>query len=1010
VLNPTQPISRISKKNRCLQRQAIDQKTRMKPKKNPFLAVITLAGFALAAPSAQAATLTWDTANDGATITAGNGAWNTTGGNLVWNNAGTNVIWSQTSATVATNAAVFAGTDGTANQYAIAIAGSDTMNAQSLTFNSSGYQISGGTLALRPTGTTNGSITVAAGKTATIDSLLSYSNNAAAANTINSGATLNLGGGASNSQYTFNGAGTVNITGGSYEANIGNINVSSFNISGGTYNITPGNTGGYNFGNAVARNVDVRVTDTGALTLNNTATNTGATAPYIAIGNNTNNTAYTTSLTVQSGGTVSVGALTNRAGELRISNTANANGLLDVQGGTVTIGTGKAANQIYLFKAGSGAGYTAAMTQSGGTVTTNGIQFGGTTGTYDAASSASLQVTGGSLYIGAAGITKGSGAGALTTTIKLEGGTVGADASWSSSLDMQLGTAGGGVTFSSQSAAGGGRAITLSGNLSDVSGVNGTLTKAGVSDMFLTGTNNTYSGGTTVDAGRLFINAAGALPSTGAVTVNAGILILNASGTPAYTQSITLADGSNLSLRKAATLSNVTLATAGTLTFNKDDAATQALTLSSATALTGALTVQVGGGTGAAGAVTLTGILSGSGGSLVKTGSGTLSLTGANTFDGGLTIENGTVEAKVSPAALGAGTVAMGGAGSTGATLITGKALSNAFTINAPDSGSVIIGANGGGSGFTLSGGITLNGGLTIQTYNNVISGATKATAGITGGITGTGDVVLDNLGLAANAFNITTNAINHTGSLTLQGTATGDTTIGAAIGANVTGVTQNSATSRLVLSGVSTYTGATNVNAGVLAVNGSLANTSTTVGSGGTLQGSGSIAGAVTVQSGGIIAAGNSIESLATGALTLGGGSTFAYEIDKDAAAGVAGDLTAVTGNLTLDVSNLAILTLTELGTAGSWTAGDKLTLISYSGTWNGGLFDYGGTLADDSTINFSGMDWTFNYNDTAAGTNYTGDLTGSSYVTMTAIPEPNVAALLGGLSVLALLRRRRN
>jgi hypothetical protein len=54
--------------------------------------------------------------------------------------------------------------------------------------------------------------------------------------------------------------------------------------------------------------------------------------------------------------------------------------------------------------------------------------------------------------------------------------------------------------------------------------------------------------------------------------------------------------------------------------------------------------------------------------------------------------------------------------------------------------------------------------------------------------------------------------------------------------------------------------------------------------------------------------------------------------------------------------------------------------------------------------------MDWAFNYNDTVAGTNYTGDLTGSSFVTMTAIPEPNAAALVGGFGVLALLRRRRN
>ena len=209
-------------------------------------------------------------------------------------------------------------------------------------------------------------------------------------------------------------------------------------------------------------------------------------------------------------------------------------------------------------------------------------------------------------------------------------------------------------------------------------------------------------------------------------------------------------------------------------------------------------------------------------------------------------------------------------------------------------------------------------------------------------------------------------------------------------------------------LSGASTYTGATNVTGGVLAVNGSLANTSTTIGTGSTLQGSGSIGGSVTVQGGGTLAAGNSIESLATGALTLEALSTFAYEIDNDAAANVAGDLTAVSGNLIIDSGNTANLTLGELG-SGSWTIGEKLTLISYSGTWNGGLFDYAGTLADDSTFTFSGMQWLFNYNDTVAGTNYTDDLTGSSFVTMTAVPEPS-AALLGGLGLLVLLRRRRN
>jgi hypothetical protein len=144
---------------------------------------------------------------------------------------------------------------------------------------------------------------------------------------------------------------------------------------------------------------------------------------------------------------------------------------------------------------------------------------------------------------------------------------------------------------------------------------------------------------------------------------------------------------------------------------------------------------------------------------------------------------------------------------------------------------------------------------------------------------------------------------------------------------------------------------------------------------------------------------------------LTQNAGSTFAYEIDNDALPGLAGDLTAVTGNLTLDAGNAAILTLAELGT-GSWTPGEKLTLISYSGSWNGGLFTNGGVIADDSSFMFSGVEWLFNYNDTAAGTNYTGDLTGSSFVTMTVIPEPSTL-VLGGLALLGFagagLRKRR-
>ena len=156
---------------------------------------------------------------------------------------------------------------------------------------------------------------------------------------------------------------------------------------------------------------------------------------------------------------------------------------------------------------------------------------------------------------------------------------------------------------------------------------------------------------------------------------------------------------------QAATLSNVSLPTSGGVIFNNDDVATQAFTLAGAYTLGGSLNVQIGGGSGAPGIVTLSGILSGSGGSLVKTGSGTLVLRGANTFDGGVTIKNGTLESAATQTTLGTGTVTMGGSGSNGATFITGQPNANPFVINAPDSNSVVIGANGSGSGFTMSGG-----------------------------------------------------------------------------------------------------------------------------------------------------------------------------------------------------------------------------------------------------------------------------------------------------------------
>lgn len=438
---------------------------------------------------------------------------------------------------------------------------------------------------------------------------------------------------------------------------------------------------------------------------------------------------------------------------------------------------------------------------------------------------------------------------------------------------------------------------------------------------------------------------------------------------------------------------------------------------------------------------------------LTKEGVGILQLNSANTFTGKTTVNGGVLRISADNR-LGTAPVSSVADQLT----LNGGALRTyaAFTLDA--NRGITLGAVGGaievttgdltyagkitGSGSFSYSGDTSSRALNLEAANDY-SGSTTLQSGVlrlqaNGTISSSSNLTINGTGnfnvrnTVGWVYNGTING-DGTGSInlntgtdaTLAGNISGITSINVnsaatttTISGNIsgsTGVQIQSAGGTLHLTGTNTYTGNTTVSSsatpGTLIIDGDNSGaTGAVTMNGGTLKGTGSIGGAVTITASATLSPGSitSIESLATGALVLQANSTYAYEINKDAAASVAGDLTAVTGNLTIDLGTLGNLTLSELGT-GSWSIGEKLTLISYSGTWNGGLFNYNaGTLADDSTFNFSGTEWRFNYNDTVAGNNFTGDLTGLNFVTMTAVPEP-AAALLGSLGLLFLLHRRR-
>ncbi|WP_244285190.1 autotransporter-associated beta strand repeat-containing protein [Acetobacter persici] len=287
-------------------------------------------------------------------------------------------------------------------------------------------------------------------------------------------------------------------------------------------------------------------------------------------------------------------------------------------------------------------------------------------------------------------------------------------------------------------------------------------------------------------------------------------------------------------------------------------------------------------------------------GSLIKTGAGTLTLDGDNTYAGGTNIQSGTI---VITSASGLGTGAVRDDG--GLTL----ALSGDGTVANALSGTGSLDKTGAGT-VTLTGSNSLTGGLTVASGTVTASTASLGTGGV--------DLAGGSLTLAQDVAGATGDVITGTGSLTKTGAGT------------------------LTLSGDNTYAGTTDVQAGTLLVNGNStgATGAVTVESGAALGGTGEIGGSVTVLSGATLtpgAAGAGTLGI-RGSLTLADGSVAQYDLGQPwVAGGAQNDLVKVGGDLHLGGT---------LNVASDAQSGANLADGVYR------LYEYGGSLTGTEAL----------------------------------------------------------
>jgi fibronectin-binding autotransporter adhesin len=908
--------------------------------------------------------------------------------------------------------------------------------------------------------------------------------NGGTSGTLGSGALMNNGTLAINRSNAVTLGDTISGTGSLVQAGSGTTSLSANNtysgtttISSGTLQVGTGGTSGTLGSGALTNNGTLAINRSSAVTLGAELSGTGSLAQNgsgtttLSANNTYSGTTTISGGTLQVGaggasGTLGSGAVTNngalainRSGSLTLANTISGNGSLTKNGsGTATL---------------SGANtYTGSTTINGGTLATSGNNRLATGNSVTVNSGGTFQLGGNQTLASVAGggtIQLGDyilNTGASNST--LSGGMAGNGGLTKSGVGTF--TLSGQSSFTGDTNITGGTLVLANANALTNDAV--VLMQAGTT---LTLNQRTFIGA--LDQGGGTVNGPGELVSTLTLTSNGSLNAVLADG-PDYAAGILKRTSGTTSIGAANTFTGAVKIQGGTLQLsgNGSFAAGSSLVMSAGATMDlnnksqtfSAVTGQ--GGTIAMGSGSLTvnnsgtddynGIVTGSG-SLTKQGAGTLTLGGNNTYSGGTTVSGGKLAGT---------TTSLKGAITNNAQVEFAQDSNGTYSSNMAGSGALIKSGTGAvtlSGSNTHSGGTTISGGKLIAstanlqgniannaefelaqntagTYAGNISGSgalTKSGSGtvtLGGSNTYSGGTTVSGGKLAGTTANLQGNIANNAAVEFNQ--ASNGTYLGAMSG---TGTLAKTGAGNLVMSGTSTYSGATTVETGQLTVNGAIASTAT-VQSGASIGGSGRVGGLI-LESGATLTPGNSPGTLSVdGDATWNSGANYNWQVyatNTDAAvqtgAGTGWDFLDVSGTLTLsgiDSSNRFNLNLWSLSSTGPDVNG---TIPGWNpnvgSTWLIASAD--GGIALDGNALVSNTDYSSFFSINTAATNgaggWSGAFTDGGFQVLTlgdtnalylralanndpaAVPEPGQVAasilLLAGIGVYVWRKRRK-